>query len=201
LIRNFRYGLMTKTLLDRLASKGIDIRLMYWTKEELDDVPMPEFKDNLEEYSFGFLEPEEMKTILEEEQKGESLETWISWLEEGKKCFGAKHRGRVVAFCWVFFEYSTHGDKIRIKDDEVFLFYLFTKKAYRGKNIAPLIHFKLYGVLEEMGREACYSWTEFFNPPAKKFKKKLNAKFVKLILYIELFKKYKWSRTVKNYKL
>lgn len=196
-----RHRTVIKTIQGRLASAGIDIRLVYWTKEECKDVPLPEFRDNLDNYSFEFFGPQEMKTIIATVQKGETLDTWLSWLKEGKKCFGAKHNGTVVAFCWIFFKYQDRGKKFRLQDDEVFLFYLYTIDEYRGKNIAPLIHVKLYKILKEMGRNACYSWTDFFNPPAKNFKRKLNAKFVKLVLYIDLFKKYHRSWIIKDYKL
>jgi GNAT superfamily N-acetyltransferase len=197
--RIFRYRLVTKTFLDNLAKVGVDIRPMYWTKEDFGNAPPVEFKDNIEDYTFDFFGSEDLKTIVETEQKGESLDTWLAWLAEGKKCFGAKHKGDVAAYCWVFLDYQEQKGLISIEPDEAFLFYLFTLKKYRGKNIAPLIHVKLYEVLGNMGRNAVYSWTEYFNPSAKKFKKKLNAKFVKLILYVELFKKFKRGWIIKKY--
>ena len=51
-----------------------------------------------------------------------------------------------------------------------------------------------------MGRVKCYSYSDLFNTPSIRFKKKLNAKILELGLYVELFKKYHWNWTIKRYR-
>ena len=50
-----------------------------------------------------------------------------------------------------------------------------------------------------MGRDKLYSISDSFNSPAVTFKKKLNAKKLKLILFVEFFNKFKRSYTLKSY--
>ena len=72
-------------------------------------------------------------------------------------------------------------------------------KPYRGKNLAPYLRYKSYEMLKEMGRDKLYSISEYFNSPAVKFKQKLNAKKLKIILFINLFNKFSRCFTVKTY--
>ena len=71
--------------------------------------------------------------------------------------------------------------------------------SYRGKGIAPYIRYQLYKELTKLGRNKLYSISDFFNAPAIKFKKKLNAKSHKLILFIEIFNKWRFSLLIKKY--
>jgi len=52
-----------------------------------------------------------------------------------------------------------------------------------------------------MGKDTCYSITEYFNTSSLKFKNKLNVKPVKLCLYINLFSKFRRNWTFKKYKI
>ena len=122
-------------------------------------------------------------------------------LKEGKKCYGAKYKGQIVAFTWVSLDESNYEwHKLQLKENEAYLFDMHTAKAFRGKNIAPYLRYQSYRVLKNMGRNKFYSISQFFNTPSKKFKKKLNAKFLGLHLTIRLFKKYKWNWKLKDYK-
>jgi hypothetical protein len=76
---------------------------------------------------------------------------------------------------------------------------MYTMDDFRGKNLAPYLRYKSYEILKELGRDKIYSVSVLFNSSAIRYKEKLNAKNLKLILYIELFKKLKWSITLKNY--
>jgi hypothetical protein len=49
-----------------------------------------------------------------------------------------------------------------------------------------------------MGRDKCYSYSDFFNRPSIEFKKKLDAKCLKVGLYIELLKKYGWNWIIRD---
>ncbi len=49
-----------------------------------------------------------------------------------------------------------------------------------------------------MGRNKIYSVSIYFNSSAIRYKEKLNAKNIKLVLYIEIFKIIKWRFTLKT---
>jgi hypothetical protein len=71
-------------------------------------------------------------------------------------------------------------------------------KAFRGKNLAPYLRYKSYDILKKMGRSKIYSVSAFFNSSAVRYKEKLNAKNLKLALYIEIFKKIRWRFNLKT---
>ncbi len=86
-----------------------------------------------------------------------------------------------------------------LKNDEAYLFRARTMNAYRGKNLAPFLRYELYKKFAEMGYNQFYSITEYFNAPAAKFKKKLNAQNIKLCFYLGLFHKRLFNVTIKEY--
>jgi len=88
---------------------------------------------------------------------------------------------------------------IRLKNNEAYLFSMYTMHEFRGKNLAPYLRYKSYECLRKLGKDTFYSVSEYFNYSTLKFKKKLNAKNLKLILYIELFKKFRRSITLRKF--
>ncbi|NIO28554.1 MAG: GNAT family N-acetyltransferase [Candidatus Latescibacteria bacterium] len=197
----FLYGLVLLTFQDRFESIGINIRPYYWMMEGLGDIALPEFKDNPDDYSFEFFGAEEMRMLGATEERRGKEEEYNSWLKEGKKCFGVKRRGQIIAYTWIDFDEIRHfGNNYRLKDNEAYLFHMYTMKEYRGKDMAAYLRFECYRALREMGRSSFYSMSEVFNTPAIKFKRKLNANFVKLCVYIHLFKRFHWNWVIRKYK-
>jgi hypothetical protein len=72
-------------------------------------------------------------------------------------------------------------------------------ESHRGKNLAPYLRYKSYEILKELGRDKIYSASDSFNSPAIRFKEKLNAKKLKLILFVKIFNRIQWSFTLKSY--
>ncbi|MCK5707931.1 MAG: hypothetical protein KAI43_09775 [Candidatus Aureabacteria bacterium] len=200
LLDKFRYGLILHSIRNRLAWMGLlEISLSYLCKEELSDSLMPEIKCSLEEHSLEFFGPVDMN-IIGEENCGYKKERMLAMLKEGKKCFGIKHKGKIASFMWFDFdECNWYPYKFRLKKNEVYLFHLYTMYPFRGKNIAPYLRYKSYEVLKNMNRDTIYSLTEYFNSAAIKVNKKLNMKLLKFILYIELFRRFHWTFTIKTY--
>jgi hypothetical protein len=149
-----------------------------------------------DEYAIGFLGPEDMKEIAEIPSRKISEEVLLARLGEGKKCFGAKYHGKLAAFTWCNFESCSDPIyRFKLKDNEVYLFDAYTLESFRGKNIAPYLRFKCYEALKALGRNNFYSLSLYFNKPAIKFKKKLNARPLILGLYINVLGR--WDRTWK----
>ena len=172
----------------------------YWIQEGLniDDMLVPQ--GNFESYSFEFFGPKEIKAIVESKAWKRSEEELLSRLKGGKECFGAKYQGEIVAFMWIDFKESIcKWNRFLLKDNEAYLFDMYTMKPFRGKGIAPYLRYRSYKILKDLGRDKLYSYSDLFNSPAINFKKKLNAKVLKLGLYIELYKKYHWNWIIKNY--
>ncbi len=197
-----RYGTLFLSLQRRLYKTGINITPFYLVKEQFSDVVLPEFKDRTKDYQFEFLSSPDMKTIGESELIRGDEQQFIDWLEKGWKCLGAKHQGKIVAYSWINLE-ECHfpGHRFPLKKNEAYLFNMYTAESYRGKNIAVYLRYETYKALKAMGKDTYYSISEVFNKPSIRFKQKLNAKFLKKGVHIELFKKLRLHFIIKKYKI
>jgi GNAT superfamily N-acetyltransferase len=179
---------------------GIIIAPYYWIQEGLPDVTYPELQDPLEGFSFEAFGQNEIKAIAASKAWNYSEGELLSWLNKGKKCIGAKYQGEIAAFMWIDCdECNWQNIKFRLKENEAYLFDMFTMKPFRGKGIAPYLRYQSYKMLRAMGRDTMYSYSDYLNIPSINFKKKLNAQFLKVGLYIEFFKKYHWNVILKTY--
>ena len=131
--------------------------------------------------------------MLETLDKGWSrpVERIPALLEGTEKCIALKYKDEIAAFMWInLIEFKYKSIVVPLKSNEAYLTDMFTVEGYRGKNIAPYLRYKSYEMLKEMGRNVLYSISICFNTPAVRFKEKLDAKKVNLILVIQLFRKY-----------
>jgi len=199
ILGRIRYGTLFEAIQYRLEPIGISVSPYYWIQEGLNDDATSEFQRKFEGYSFEFFGMDELKSIVESKAWKYSEEQLVSWLKDGKKCFGAKFQGQIAAFMWIDLnESNCKWYKFPLKDDEAYLFDMYTMRPFRGKGIAPYLRYQGYKILKDMGRDTCYSYSDIFNSPSIKFKKKLNAKFLRIGLYIELFRKYHWNWVIKK---
>ncbi|MDH3275155.1 MAG: hypothetical protein OEM64_10230 [Gammaproteobacteria bacterium] len=60
---------------------------------------------------------------------------------------------------------------------------------------------KSYAALRELGRNKFYSYTDFFNTAARRFKVKLGARNELLRMHVELFGKWSKTLTLRRYEI
>jgi hypothetical protein len=198
-LNRIRYGLALQTVRGLFRRIGIEFSPFYLFQEGADFSVIPELKEKDPDYTIGLLEPEEMK-MIGNVQKGLSDEKLTALLEAGAKCIAIKDKGEIVAFTWISFdEVSFYSTVMKLKNDEAYLWSMFTIESHRGKNLAPYLRYKSYEILKELGRNIIYSASDSFNSPAVRFKEKLNAKKLKLILFVKIFNRIQWSFTLKSY--
>jgi len=194
-----RYGMVLQVITNRIAKLGFEVVPYYWFLEGANSVKAPGIKGNIADYVFNFLGPDDMKEIAKSDA-GYSEAEYLAFLEAGEKCLGIINGDKIAAFMWISLnECKFRSITIPMKSNEAYLWNMFTMESFRGKNLAPYLRFKSYEILREMGRDTLYSISLYFNSPAIKFKQKLNARFVKLGLFIRLFSKLKWNMTLKTY--
>jgi len=196
-----RYGLTMFNINNLIAKKiGMAFTPYILFQEGINFPEITEFKRLPAEYSFEMLGPEDMK-IIGTLDGGFPVEGLLARLYKGENCIGLKHNDEIAAFMWINFkEYSGYYSKpIHLKNNEAYLRSMYTVKSYRGKNFAPYLRYKSYEILKEMGRDVLYSISDYFNSPAVNFKKKLNAKKLKIMLYIKLSDKLSWNFTLKSF--
>jgi GNAT superfamily N-acetyltransferase len=195
-----RYGLTLQGIRYVLIKVGIEFSPYYLFQEGINVTEIPEIKGMDTDYSCELLKPEDMKVIGAINYAGFSEEKLLAFLKAGEQCLGIKHNNEIVAFMWMNFkELNYKSTVIHLKENEAYLWFMYTRDSYRGKNLAPYLRYKSYEMLKRIGRNKLYSVSDYFNSPAVTFKKKLNAQKLKLILFVQLFEKVRHTYTLKSH--
>lgn len=194
-----RHGLIFQSVRSLLSKAGLDIFLYYWVKEGVYDLSEPPVKGDPEKIKISFLSEEDMIEV-EKNSRGYIADELISWMRKGKKCLGLKYDDSIVAFMWIDFNECTFDPaKTTLREDECYLSDMYTVEKYRGRNLATYLRYRSYKILNEMGKTRIYSVSEYFNKSARRYKEKLKAVNLKLVLYFRLFKKIRGSFKIKSY--
>ena len=201
-----RHGLTLQGIRYVLIKIGIEFSPYYLFQEGINVIKIPEIKGMDKDYSCELLKPVDMKVIgainsagYSENYAGYSEEKLLAFLKAGEQCLGIKHNNEIVAFMFINFnELNYKSTVIHLKENEAYLWLMYTRDSYRGKNLAPYLRYKSYEMLKLLGREKLYSVSDYFNSPAVKFKMKLNAQKLKLILFVQLFGKVRHTYILKS---
>lgn len=199
IMNTIRYGLVLQVIRNKLARIGIEITPYYWIQTGESTSVMPEIEGVLSDYSVEFIRESEMNVIAQNSSGYTEVE-FLDRLKDGRQCLGLKYCGNIVAFLWINLkECDFKPHRIPLGNDEAYLTDMYTMEAYRGRNLAPYLRYRSYEILNKMGRNRIYSVVEFFNSSAKNYMKKTNARFIKLMLFINLFNRIKRSYTIRTY--
>lgn len=145
-------------------------------------------------FSFGFLTAADIEELVRFEP-GPGRDRFLKLFREGKLCYGVRDGSPVVAKMWCDLkEFNFAPNYRKLADDEVYIFGAYVHPDYRGENLAPVMRAACYASLRKMGRTRFYSFTDYFNSAARRFKAKLGARDEALRLHIDLFGK--WSKTL-----
>jgi ribosomal protein S18 acetylase RimI-like enzyme len=194
-----RYGMVIQVIKRRIIRIGIEISPYYLFLEGAEVTNIPAIKDLESDCSIEIFLPEDM-ALMKDNDSGFSYQDFLNFLEDGQKCIGIKHKGKVAAFMWINFnDLKYKSFHMQLKSNEAYLWSMFTMEEYRGKNLAPFLRYKSYEILHEMGKDTLYSVSEYFNTPAIRFKQKLNARILNLLLYIRFFKMFERNFTLRSY--
>ena len=192
-------GLFLFGVRNRLARLGLDFDPFYWVLEGASECEPPKIKGDPTDYELVQLNLEEIadlrKNIIGSERIGAKLD-----FHDKLKCVGLKHKGEIAAFMLIEFnDFKYHRKTFHLKENEAYLFHMYTFEDHRGKNLAPYLRYQSYLMLKDLGRDRIYSITQFFNNSSKRFKNKLNSRNLNLYMNIILFKKYHYHFLMKNY--
>ena len=195
-----KHGRVIESFLWRIERFGVTIIPYVWYEENLEFVDTSTIKKVDPSFAFSFFDKTDMEVISSSSAWNYRTNQLLSWLNENKKCYGIKRNGEIVAFTWFDLEEcNCNYRRFKLKSDEAYLFDMFTMKPFRGYGIAPYLRYKGYEAMKELGRDRCYSYSDYFNTPARKFKAKLNAKPLELCIFIELIKKYRKTILVNRF--
>lgn len=196
----FRHRHVLQSVFKFLGRHHIEILPYYITHESLKQESEPIVDTDLGPISTFLLSPAEIEEVYDHPDSEVMAYEKAILLNEHCLCFGLRLKGEIAAYMWC----NLHRCHSRIavfplKEDEAYLCSAVTLKAYRGKNLAPLLRYELYRYLNQIGRTNFYSITEYFNTPAWKFKEKLGAKQLRLGLHIRFGSRYQRNVTLKRY--
>ena len=200
-LTKIRHGILIQAIRDNLTRTGLVITPYYWVQEGLIDVPPENKIEDFDNYTFSVFEEEDIREIAKI-TSGDRMIPEKYTLDRLKmehiKCFGVKYKGEMVAFSFINIkECNNQFHSLIMKKNEAYLFDMYTLKPYRGKNIAPILRYKVYEFLREINKDTFYSISEYFNKPSINFKKKLNAKFLELYLDIR-FRNHHFNKSIKK---
>lgn len=192
-------GLFLFGVRNRLARIGLDFDPFYLVLEGASLCESPKIKGDPTEYELVQLNLEEIAD-LRNNIIGSDRITAIVDFHDKLKCIGLKHKGEIAAFMLIELnDFNYHRKGFKLKENEAYLFHMYTFEAHRGKNLAPYLRYQSYLMLKDLGRDRIYSITQFFNKSSKRFKKKLNSKDLQLFMNIILFKKFHYHFLIKTY--
>lgn len=188
--RSFRKRILP-AILRRLRRIGIRIDPFFTVREG--ETPV-NFDQTHDDFSFGFLTAANIDELVRFEP-GTERDKLHNWFREGKLCYGVRNASPLVAKMWCDLkEFNFPPNYRKLENDEVYLFAAYVHPDYRGQNLAPLMRTACYASLREMGHTRIYSYTDYFNTAARRFKAKLGARDEALRLHVDLLGK--WSKTL-----
>ena len=180
-----------RILFDAVSKLGLRVTPYYLVQEGQWGNGLPELEENYSEYEARFLAEADMVFLGRIPGRAISEDDLIQRLKRGHYCLALLNEGNVIAFNWINpFECSGQLCSFPLHPDEAYLYDAYTIPAYRGKRLAPYLRYQTYKSLANIGIGKIYSISEALNTSAVKFKKKMDAKFIKLGVSISLFKMY-----------
>lgn len=184
-------------ILRRLALLGLRLRPFLLVREGVEQ-RRPDRSG--ERFQFGPVTADDIDELLRLESKParDALERWFA---EGKLCHGVRDGAKLVAKTWSdLAEFNYPPAYRRLEVDEAYLFAAYIDPAYRGHNLAPFMRALCYAELRALGRTRLWSYTDYYNASARRFKTKLGAVDEALCLHIDLFGKWSKTLTLRHYR-
>jgi hypothetical protein len=199
-LNKIRFSHSLRLFFDAVSKLGIRISPYYLFQEVITPGISLTLPAGFADYKVVFLGPECLKTMAAIPGRRFSEKDLLDRLKRGNKSLGLKKDNELVAFTWCDLdEFSFKLERYPLKEDEAYIFDAYTLMEYRGKGIAPLLRYHLYKELEKIGRIKLYSLSDYFNTPAINFKMKLNARKIKLYLYVVVFGKWNFRFLLKDF--
>jgi hypothetical protein len=108
--------------------------------------------------------------------------------EAGRRCFALKREGTIIAASWCNTrEIDFEPCRRPLAPNEVYLSMTMTLYRWRGRDMALYLRSRLREALLADGRDVAYSFTDYYNRPARRFKSKLGARLMFTGLFIKVF--------------
>jgi GNAT superfamily N-acetyltransferase len=197
--RLIEYGLVLDAIMWRLKKLGITLIPYYIIQEGECYGQTRNWAELCEIGHSKFLGKDEIGEValLGSEADVKSL---LHRLDLGHLCFGLFIEDKLVAYMWCDLkEFNYPPYRHFLEKNEAYLYDARVAPSYRGKNLASFFRAQFYSALKQYSKDNFFSFSEYTNTPAIRFKKKLGARFLKLCLYINLWGKYSKNWVLRDY--
>jgi GNAT superfamily N-acetyltransferase len=189
------------SLLRLLGRIGIRINPFLVVREgnAVADATLPDVASDADGLQFAVAGPEQIDALLRL-QRSHTHASISDWFDAGKLCFLASAGDQVVALMWcdlTAFNYPPHFRALAA--DEAYLFAALADPAFRGRSVAPALRRFCYQELRRRGIERFYSYTDWLNVPARRFKAKLGARDEALRVGVDLWGRWRGTFTLRRY--
>ena len=173
-------------LLRRLSRLGLHIELFFVVREGeaggVSTMVLPRL-------TCGFLRADDIPELIRLEPDAVPADL-REWFGTGRLCFGVKDNQRLIAKMWCDLrEFSFPPNRGVLEQHEAYLFAAYADPEYRGQGLASHMRNACYQALRERGKSTFYSYTDFFNVAARRFKSNIGAKDEALRMHIRLGKR------------
>ncbi|MDF1551822.1 MAG: hypothetical protein P1P84_02110 [Deferrisomatales bacterium] len=198
--RKVRYSGLTRLVVDGCAWLGVSVMPLYVFREGLGLLGENDFDAQLAGFSVEHLGPEAMGELAALPGRNGQESKYRGRLEAGNRCVGVRRDGELVGFTWFNLERCTfRGYGFPLGPGQAYLFDAYTRVGFRGHGVAALVRTAAYRDLAALGRTELYSVSYILNTPSLKFKRKLNAEIVELGVFVELFRRWRFSKRLRQY--
>lgn len=134
----------------------------------------------------GFIDESDIPELVR--QGSQNAEICRERLRRGQLCYAIKDGERIVAKMWCDLgEINFPPTRRPLAPNEAYLYAAYTDPDVRGQNLAPLMREQCYAALRARGRNVFWSYSDFYNAPARRFKEKLGAIETAVGIHVALF--------------
>jgi hypothetical protein len=180
-----KHGLVLQRIVECLRRIGVDFS-PYWLFREGVRAHRTEWSDLEREFVSSVLGAGDVPAVAAC-TPWNTEEVVRKRLERGHLCIVLKHGSAIAGYTWAdLHRVSDDTCNFPLADDEAYLYDAYISPQFRGRSLAPYMRSECYKHLRAAGRRSFYSISDFFNTPAIKFKRKLNAEVVRLYLQVKL---------------
>jgi hypothetical protein len=201
--RRYRDGLILNSIYSMLKRRIFSMDLFYLFQEGLSGEAELVIQPEIQPIVVRPLKPSDLRTISTKEERGYSAEEMLQMLSDGCGCMGIEYGDQIVAWAW--YNLRNCEDEIlsfsfKLKENEAYLYGQTTLKTYRGNSLAPFLKYRIYMHLSELGRTKLFAIVDFSNIPSIKFRKKLDAKPIKLFMNISFLDRFHRNILLRKYR-
>ncbi len=181
---SFRYGLMTQSVVSRLARRGLVINPYYLFREGVPRVAPPHPGES---FVSEVLRPEDLLEAAACAPYSRNAERFEDRLGRGHVCVVVRDRGTIAGYTWADLEeINDSACDFPLQSGDAYLYDAYIAPEYRGRALAPFMRMRCYEHLSGRGVQRFFSISDYFNTPAIRFKEKLDARRIRLYLQIQV---------------